>query len=98
MDSIDILKGRHKVTLEDTVALMVSDDFRDRLKAEYIQLVLRMRGCLARFDSLDPRTCAEGQWLNSQLIAMGHYRDVLRSRMYDQNIRVELIDDLLREE
>lgn len=80
--------------LSETVGLMCSEDFRDRLKAEYIQLRIRMQSLERYLSDLEKKTTKEGQHMRAQLNSMVYYRNALRDRMVDLGVEVDLIDDL----
>lgn len=65
--------------LKDTVDLMLSDDWKDRLKAEYLQCVIRLNGLQKVFDS-GQFGKFEKMALESQLSAMRGYCGILASR------------------
>lgn len=85
------------MNLEDTIGLMCSDNFRDRMKAEYIQLGIRLKKLDKTLEDLDG-TAPEGQHMRMQRNAMKYYRDALRYRMEDQKINFHSIDELLEED
>lgn len=81
-------------TLNDTVALMLSDDYKDRFKAEYFQLKIRhekLLNMLARHDTgtldFEP-TCAIGL-LAEQCGAMGRYLRILEARAKAEGITLD---------
>ena len=81
-------------TLNDTVALMLSGDYKDRFKAEYYQLKIRhekLLNMLARHDTgtldFEP-TCAIGL-LAEQCGAMGRYLRILEARASAENISLD---------
>lgn len=81
-------------TLNDTVALMLSGDYKDRFKAEYYQLKIRhekLLNMLARHDTgtldFEP-TCAIGL-LAEQCGAMGRYLSILEARAKAEGIALE---------
>ena len=82
-----------KIGLEDTIGLMCSDDYKDRLKAEYMQLMIR----LSRMDEIQMADYSFGTrylfW--DQAYAMERYRDVLRQRMDDEDLDWRAIDNLI---
>lgn len=65
--------------LKDTVDLMLSDDWKDRLKAEYLQCIIRTNGLQ---EALNSRQFGkfEKMALESQLSAMRGYCGILASR------------------
>lgn len=64
--------------LKDTVDLMISDDWKDRLKAEYLQCIIRMNELYAALHG------SLGSWekylLEQQLNSMCGYSGILASR------------------
>lgn len=78
----------------DTAALMISDDYKDRFRAEYIQTSLRLERLKCMLERLDDGeldftpTCPR-PLLNLQVKAMTDYLDVL-----EQRARLEGIDGL----
>lgn len=81
-------------TLNDTVVLMLSDDYKDRFKAEYYQLKIRhekLLNMLARHDTgtldFEP-TCAIGL-LAEQCGAMGRYLRILEARAKAEGIALD---------
>jgi len=78
--------------LEDTVGLMCSDDERDRMKAEYIQLCVRLGDLVKKLGEAGVSASTIDGWV--QVGYMTSYRDVLRGRMTDIGINVDLIDEL----
>ena len=79
--------------LKDTVALMNSDDYKDRFKAEYWQLRHRLdklNDMLKRYDKseLDFVPNTPILWLKRQAHAMQEYLDALSVRCDYENIEV----------
>lgn len=79
--------------LKDTVALMNSDDYKDRFKAEYWQLRHRLdklNDMLKRYDKseLDFVPNTPILWLKQQADAMQNYLDALSVRCDYENIDV----------
>ena len=78
-------------TLKDTVELMTSTDYRDRLIAEYQQLVIRYRGLRNMLDKWDrgelnfKPTCPRSTY-NMQIKAMTDYIAVLEARAVMEGI------------
>lgn len=71
--------------LKDTAALMCSDDYKDRFKAEYLQLKIRrdkLSAMLVKWAAgklgFTP-TCSRGLYM-VQLYTMDGYLDILRDR------------------
>ena len=72
-------------TLSDTIALMTSDDYKDRFKAEYFQTKLRydkLKSIIVKADAgtleFEP-ICSIGK-LRDQALYMGEYLHVLEIR------------------
>lgn len=79
--------------LKDTIALMCSDDYKERFEAEYCQLVERykkLRGMLDRWDAgeltFEP-TCPRSTY-NMQIRAMTDYIAVLEARAVMEDIKL----------
>ena len=80
--------------LIDTVELMLSDDYKERFKAEYAQLVIRyygLRNMLEKWDNgtleFEP-TCPRSTY-NLQIKAMTDYIAVLEARAVMENVDLE---------
>ena len=71
--------------LEETAALMMSTDYKDRFKAEYYQLKIRTEKLEAMLNKWDKGeltfkpTCPR-EWYDIQLTAMKQYKSVLEER------------------
>jgi hypothetical protein len=71
--------------LNDTVDLMLSEDYRERFKGEYKQLTIRINGLktmLTKWENFELEfipTCSY-ELLESQLMAMKLYRKILIDR------------------
>lgn len=80
--------------LAATAALMTSEDYKDRFKAEYIQLKNRYEGLKRMTDSWDngtlnfTPTCPRATY-NFQLRAMKEYLDILEVRAKIEGINLE---------
>ena len=79
------------MTLKDTVQMMNSDDYKERFKAEYYQLVTRYRSLksmLTKWDegtlNFEP-TCPRNIY-NTQIKAMVDYIEVLKARAIMEGI------------
>ena len=79
--------------LEDTISEMISEDYKERFKAEYKQLVIRykgLKGMLEKWDndelSFNP-TCPRSTY-NLQVTAMADYIAVLEARAVMENIEL----------
>ena len=78
--------------LKDTVDLMLSDDYRDRFKAEYYQIKIRcdkLSVMLERWNGLNftPNTDYKTFW--EQYASMNAYKEKLLKRAYLENITLE---------
>ncbi len=79
------------MTLNDTVVLMNSDDYRDRFKAEYYQLSIRREkliNILAReaTGTLAFEPSCSINLLGEQVAAMGRYLAILEARAEAEGI------------
>ena len=83
------MKAEVNMELKDTVELMLSDNYEDRLKAEYLQVVIRLGGLLKYLEN-NTKEKYKGEYtdLTAQLSAMCRYRDTLYLRF--ENIGIEL--------
>lgn len=74
--------------LKDTVDLMLSDDWKDRLKAEYMQCLIRIQRLQAALG------LTTGSWerdiLAKQLHTMCAYCGVLASRVLQNGIAIQV--------
>lgn len=68
--------------LEDTVDLMLSGDYKDRLKAEYLQLSIRIEKLKLRLEENN------NELLQAQLALMNAYKNILKERLDTENISV----------
>ena len=71
--------------LKDTVEMMISEDFKERFKAEYYQLSIRLYGLTSMLykwknNMLDFEPKCSKETLENQLIFMQGYIDILRLR------------------
>lgn len=81
--------------LRNTVALMLSDDYRERFVAEYRQLMIRIESLSKMLDNWDngsleftpqcPRSILE-----DQLLCMGKYARILKLRAELEGINLEI--------
>lgn len=75
----------------DTVELMNSDDYRERFKAEYLQVVIRYKGLRNMLDKWDrgelefKPTCPRSTY-NMQIKAMVDYIAILEARAVMEGI------------
>ena len=84
--------------LEDTVKMMLSDDEKEQLKAEYLQLVIRLRKLLDYWAKLDDRVTAEGGYILSQITAMKDYQIALSKRLRLVGLMPSKLDNEIEEE
>jgi hypothetical protein len=77
--------------LKETVEWMNSDDFKDRMKAEYAQLCIRIvKLQRAIVGTLPPgMSMNEFEWMGRQLDTMQKYRDFLGRRMAAKGIDLD---------
>lgn len=78
--------------LKDTVELMLSDNWQDRLKAEIYQCQIR-REALSSFMTRVNKDDPEFEMLNSQLVHMIDYEVDLTNRASAFGIELESIDE-----
>lgn len=79
--------------LKDTVALMLSEDYRERFVAEYSQLAIRYKGLRKILQKLDDGTLeftptCDKLTLRCQLETMSEYLKVLQYRARDEKIAI----------
>lgn len=80
-------------TLKDTTKLMESDNFIDRFKGEYYQLVIRMKGLSnimhkMKEGTLDFEPKCSYELFEKQLIGMQHYKHALELRANVEGIEL----------
>ena len=80
--------------LQDTIELMNSEDFKDRFKAEYYQLKIRickLDNMLLKYElgELDFEPNCSYDLLNGQLKAMRLYQSYLLERAEIENIEID---------
>jgi hypothetical protein len=56
------------LVLKDTVSWMISNDWKDQLKAEYWLLKIRIYDLAHKMDTDDPEERSEVLWLNSTMV------------------------------
>jgi len=78
--------------LEDTIGLMCAEDYKDRLKAEYLQLIIRLRDLHTYWVNMEDRLSPQGSYILEQLGAMKAYRSVLRKRLYVEGLFPDSLD------
>lgn len=79
--------------LKDTAALMCSDDYKDRFKAEYLQLKIRRKKLGAMLDKwdagkLDFTPTLSRELYGFQTYVMDGYLDVLRRRAKLEGVKL----------
>ena len=80
--------------LQDTIELMISDDFRDRFKCEYHQLLNRCEGLTKTIDKYKSGTLgfkpnAPLDLLQAQKECMDYYLAILEHRAVLENIELQ---------
>ena len=82
----------NNMELKDTIEMMLSDDYKERFKAEYWQLKIRydkLRKMVDNWEKLDfTPTCAYGTYKH-QLLAMEDYMALLRDRAKQEEVELE---------
>ena len=77
--------------LKDTVEMMLSNDYKERFKAEYWQLRIRydkLQKMVDNWEKLDfTPTCAYSTYV-CQLLAMEDYMMLLRSRAEQEEVKL----------
>ena len=79
--------------LKDTIEMMNSEDFKERFKAEYYQLLIRLYGLksmLIKWENnmLDFEPKCSKETLENQVIFMQGYLDILRLRSKIEEIEL----------
>ena len=79
------------MNLKETASMMESLDYKERFRAEYFQLVIRMRGLanmLQKYKdgTLTFKPSCSYDLLNGQLKAMKLYKDCLEERSEIENV------------
>ena len=82
-----------EMVLKDTMKMMESEDYKERFKAEYFQLAIRLeklRTMLEKWDSNELEftpTCPRSMY-DEQALAMSNYLDVLYDRAQLEGIEL----------
>ena len=81
--------------LKDTIEMMGSEDYKERFKAEYLQLKIRiygLRNMLKKYKAgtLTFKPSCSYDLLNGQLKAMEMYAQYLKERAEIENIELEV--------
>ncbi|MEN8075731.1 hypothetical protein ABFP60_02150 [Clostridioides difficile] len=84
--------------LKDTVQMMESVDYKERFKAEYLQLKIRINGLRTmlkkyREGTLIFKPSCSYELLNGQLKVMEMYAQYLEERAEIENIELEVISN-----
>lgn len=84
------------MSLNETVALMNSDDYKDRFIGEYAQLMIRINGLSKMLDNWDKGTLAfepkaSHETLAMQLFHMEKYANMLKLRAEQEGIELPII-------
>lgn len=80
-----------KIELKDTIEMMCSSDYKERFRAEYFQLKIRIEGLSNMLNkykegTLNFKPTCSFELLNSQLYAMKKYASALEERAVVENI------------
>lgn len=78
------------VTLDETIAMMISDDFTIRLKAEYYQLRIRQKDLESRIEVLEGGGVNDEvtRTLRIQYSVMSIYAEILEQRANSLRLRL----------
>ena len=74
------------MTLRQTVPLMLSDDYKERMRGEYFQLKIRMEKLSARINTMPDGATRSKELLFQQLSIMKLYEEVLETRADEEEI------------
>lgn len=83
------------IELKDTIELMNSEDWKDRFKAEYIQLLIRtlnLQHMLVNYGKDFEPNCSY-DILHEQLVYMKNYLNVLIQRANIENIDLTVLEE-----
>lgn len=85
--------AERELVLSDTVEMMQSDDYKERFKAEYFQLSIRLaklREMVEKWDAgtLDFEPTCPREIYDKQLLAMSQYLDVLEERAQIEGVEL----------
>lgn len=88
----------NKNNLNETIPMMVSEDYKERFKAEYFQLKIRMDGLsnmIMRYKegTLTFEPSCSCHLLENQLVAMRMYAKVLDQRATIEEIELEVCEN-----
>ncbi len=85
---------KREATLKDTCDMMTSEDYKERFRAEYMQLVIRYRKLKAMLDNWDrgelkfTPTCPRSTY-SMQIRAMADYIAVLEARAVMEGVDLQ---------
>lgn len=83
------------IELKDTIELMNSKDWKDRFKAEYVQLLLRtlmLQQMLVNYGKDFEPNCSYDM-LHEQLVYMKNYLNVLIQRANIENVDLTVLEE-----
>lgn len=86
-----------KFNINETVALMLSNDYKDRLRAEYLQLGYRIKKSVNYAISGNFTEDSYDVSIYSQIRAMMEYLEDLEARMFLSDIDIIELKDMLKE-
>jgi len=83
--------------LKDTITLMLSDNYKDRLKGEYYQIANRHEGLgkmlkLYKANELPFKPVCSYKLLYEQYVIMGDYMNILEERACIENIELKEVE------
>lgn len=87
------------IKIEDTRDMMISQDYKERFKAEYIQLYIRtekLGRMLGNWGRLDFKPTCPKYVLENQYKAMSQYLSILRERADREQIKLPDIASFYR--
>ena len=76
------------MTFKETIPMMMSDNYSDRLKAEYFQLKIRTEEIKETLDRYPP-PLINLNLLAAQYKAMQMYQKILEARLVEEDIDIE---------
>ena len=87
----NVMREKKKMTLDETIEMMCSDDYKERFKAEYYQTKIRYQKLKAMVENWDNLafipTCSKEFYL-MQLDIMKAYLGVLRFRARQEQVEL----------
>lgn len=92
-----VVRGKkgNMMKLNETAEMMNSEDYKERFKAEYMQLVIRYRGLKSMLEKWDKSelsfspTCPRSTY-NMQITAMTDYIAVLEARAVMEDVNLDM--------